>query len=72
VITSGYCGTGGGTGVLIVGYSTGTSAGSYWLVQLSWSTSWGDNGYVKIGMASGVGICGINEFVEYPNVIQVI
>jgi hypothetical protein len=72
VITSGNCGTSVGTGVLIVGYSTGTTAGSYWLVQLSWGTSWGVNGYVKIGMASGAGICGINEEVEYPNVIQAI
>ena len=32
--------------------------------------SWGDNGYVKIGMSSAgwPGICGINKDVYYPNV----
>jgi hypothetical protein len=28
------------------------------------------NGYVQIGMASGAGICGINQYVAYPTVKQ--
>ncbi len=68
MITSSSCGTSVTTGGLAVGYSTGTSAGNYWLVQMSYGTSWGLGGYVRIGMASGAGVCGINEQVEYPNV----
>ncbi len=72
MITSSRCGTVVTSGGLIVGYSTGTSAGSYWIVQFSLGTTWGINGYVNIGMASGAGICGINEYVEYPNVKLVV
>lgn len=32
----------------------------YWLVQNSWGTGWGDNGYVKIGVEDGVGVSGMN------------
>lgn len=44
--------------VLIVGY--GQEQGlDYFLVKNSWGEAWGDKGYVKIGMQSGEGICGI-------------
>lgn len=33
--------------MMLVGYGTDHS-GDYWLVRNSWSTHWGDNGYVKI------------------------
>ena len=70
VITSSACGTTIDHAVLAVGYGTDPTYGAYWLVQNSWGTSWGDQGYVKIGMsASGwPGICGINKDVYYPNV----
>ena len=70
VITSSTCGTTIDHAVLAVGYGTDPTYGAYWLVQNSWGTSWGDQGYVKIGMsASGwPGICGINKDVYYPNV----
>ena len=34
--------------MLLVGYGTDPQGGDYWLVKNSWSTHWGDNGYVKI------------------------
>jgi hypothetical protein len=68
VITSTTCGTSLDHAILAVGYSTGTSEGDYWIIQNSWGVTWGDFGYLKIGMASGPGICGINKQVEYPNV----
>lgn len=44
--------------VLIVGY--GQEQGlDYFLVKNSWGEEWGDKGYVKIGMQSGEGVCGI-------------
>lgn len=47
--------------VLIVGYGS-----NYFLVQNSWGVHWGDQGYVKIGISAGAGICGINQYVAYP------
>jgi len=61
VITSSGCGTYIDHAVLAVGY--GTEDGTqYFLVKNSWGSSWGDSGYVKIGMGSGEGICGIQTY----------
>ena len=61
VITGTACGTSSNLAVLIVGYGNG-----YFLVQNSWGTWWGDQGYVKIGFAGSAGVCGINQYVAYP------
>lgn len=68
VITSSTCGTTIDHAVLAVGYGTDSTGQAYWLVQNSWGTSWGQNGYVMIGMSSSgwPGICGINKDVYYP------
>ena len=64
-----YDGTGCGTrhdhAVIVVGYGVENGT-EYYLVKNSWGTSWGDKGYVKIGVASGKGVCGINQYVAYP------
>jgi len=31
----------------------------FWLVKNSWSENWGDNGYFRLGIEEGKGICGI-------------
>ena len=61
VITSSNCGTTLDHAVLAVGYGTDSTGTEFFLVKNSWGTSWGDAGYVKIGVASNSGICGINE-----------
>jgi C1A family cysteine protease len=66
VITSAACGTSLDHGVLAVGWGTDATAGDYFIVKNSWSAAWGDNGFVKIGAASGAGICGINSQPSYP------
>jgi cathepsin L len=68
VLNSTACGTTIDHAVVVVGYSTGTSAGDYWIVRNSWGTSWGQAGYVWIAISpSGwPGICGINKDVYYP------
>jgi cathepsin B len=48
----------GGHAIKIIGYGTENGA-DYWLVQNSWTTTWGDGGYFKI--ARGVDECGIED-----------
>jgi len=70
VLTSSTCGTTLDHGVLIVGYGIENGI-KYWLVKNSWSTSWGDNGYVKIqrsDSSNDPGICGIAMDPSFPNV----
>ena len=68
VLTS-KCGTTLDHGVLVIGY--GTEEGEdYYLVKNSWGTSWGDEGYIKLGRGpqynEGQGQCGILLEASYP------
>lgn len=68
VITGDSCGTNLDHGVLIVGYGT-ENGQDYWLVKNSWSSQWGDGGYVKIGKSDStndIGVCGIASTPSYP------
>lgn len=66
VITGTACGTNLDHGVLAVGY--GTENGTpYYLVKNSWGPTWGEKGYVKIGIESGKGVCGIQQDAVRPN-----
>jgi C1A family cysteine protease len=70
VLTSSSCGTNLDHGVLIVGYGE-ESGQKYWLVKNSWSESWGQNGYVKIGRSESTndaGICGVAMQPSFPSV----
>jgi C1A family cysteine protease len=65
------CGTTLDHGVLAVGYGTDSESGKdYWLVKNSWSTGWGDGGYIKIARnsvaTSTEGQCGIGMDASYP------
>jgi len=70
VITSTSCYTSLDHGVLIVGYGTENGI-DYWNVKNSWSTTWGDQGYVKIARSDSTndaGICGIGMQPSFPSV----
>ena len=64
MITEG-CGTNLDHGVLAVGYDT-TADPPYYIVKNSWGSSWGENGYLKIKIESGEGVCGIQMTPSYP------
>lgn len=68
-VFSGACGTQLDHGVLVVGY--GTEDGSdYYLVKNSWGTTWGYEGYIKLGRGdeynNGSGQCGMLMQASFP------
>lgn len=68
-VFTGTCGTKLDHGVLVVGY--GSSDGEdYYLIKNSWGTTWGDQGYIKLGRGSeynnGEGQCGMLMQGSYP------
>lgn len=64
IISTADCGTNVDHSLMAVGYGS-----NYYIVKNSWGTEWGDAGYVKIGTGDGKGICGINQYVAYPNLV---
>ena len=53
--------------VLIVGYNT-TALPNYWIVKNSVGTAWRESGYIRLGMTSEGGSCGIGLQPYFPTV----
>ena len=65
------CGINTDHGVLLVGYGTDIQTGeSYYKIKNSWGTSWGENGYIRLGRGKqyndGQGQCGVLLEGSYP------
>lgn len=70
-VMTGACGTSLDHGVLAVGYGTDSDSGDdYYKVKNSWGSSWGEEGYIRLGRGSsyngGAGQCGILMDPSYP------
>lgn len=69
VLDSTDCGISTNHAVSIVGYGTDSASGlEYWLVRNSWGADWGVDGFIKIAITEGDGICAINHRPLYPTV----
>ena len=71
ILTDGIkCGTTLDHAVEIVGYGTENGI-DYWKVRNSWSSTWGEQGYVRIQKSSStddIGVCGISAEPSYISV----
>jgi len=59
------CGTKLDHGVLAVGYGTDNGT-AYYKVKNSWGPDWGEDGYVRIAITDGAGMCGIQMQPSQP------
>ena len=66
VLTSSLCGWSINHAIMAVGYNADAQE-PYYIVRNSWGASWGQGGYIQLGVTqSGPGVCGINQYVAYP------
>ena len=48
-----------------VGGTDSEGLSNYWKIQNSWGSRWGDEGFIRIEITDGQGVCGINRAMEY-------
>lgn len=70
-VFTGACGTSIDHAIVAVGYggSSDVETDNFWIMRNSWSTDWGEEGYVRMsrsGGSGGAGLCGLAMFPTYP------
>ena len=65
VFDSSACGTNTDHATLVVGYAS-DSDGEYWIMKNSWDKTWGEEGYMRVEIQPGAGVCRIQQQVNYP------
>jgi len=63
----GQCGTARDHAMLVVGYGTDATGGTYWKVKNSWGSGWGEQGYIRL-CRSKTDECGVSDDGTYPTV----
>ena len=66
VFDSTACGTNTDHATLVVGYGTDVYDNDYWIMKNSWGTGWGEEGYMRVKIVDGEGICAIQSSPVYP------
>jgi len=61
IIRSNSCGKTLDHAVLIVGYGATAGGTPFWIIKNSWTTSWGEQGYIRVSRQPG-DICGVDKF----------
>ncbi|XP_058019624.1 procathepsin L-like [Ahaetulla prasina] len=51
-------------GMLIVGYNNSSEGKGYWILKNSWSTLWGEKGYMRL--VKGSNECNVAQYAVYP------
>ena len=69
ILNSTACGTTLDHAVLAVGWGS-ENGQEYWIIKNSWSSSWGENGFIRLAIVDGLGICGVQTSPLYPTANQ--
>ena len=69
IFDSPECGTELDHAAVLVGFGTDSeTSAEYWILRNDWGTQWGEEGYMRLKMQDGAGICGVNMSPVYASV----